>query len=352
MNFVCQTRQAPCRMGHGAGRRRYRAGGPSPGGANGLGRTIIDGAYSYFKDDVRARPRRGRPKGRITYVGTGGGVWDWDRGYCLMIGGPRESVERLYPISKTLRPRPRDIPRTPGPRENSRHGGRKAISIAAHGGTISSNDSERIERGYAIPTAEGFDILRGVAADDCPQNDRYQSQPLATLPKPVADAASVIGYMAVGSLTAMALAEESDAFRFQGRRAGLGRRRRWTVRGRHRGGRARGGVDLRAPIRGFAPARNTRLQRRCCRPCDPTFGGHDRARGSSRIKGNDRRACALLWWRARPAALCRRDARAPPTYFLGTCRLWTTARLPADFSAKCSVPCVLAIHRHPALGDP
>src|SRR6185503_10371875 len=79
------------------------------------GDTIIDGGNSYFKDDVR-RAAEIRKKGvHYVDVGTSGGVWGVERGYCLMIGGPREAFQRLEPIFKTLAPgRGDDIPRTPG----------------------------------------------------------------------------------------------------------------------------------------------------------------------------------------------------------------------------------------------
>src|SRR5690348_565952 len=78
------------------------------------GDIIIDGGNSYYKDDVR-RSQQLRSRG-IHYVdvGTSGGVWGLDRGYCMMIGGPREAFERLDPIFKTLAPGPGNIPRTPG----------------------------------------------------------------------------------------------------------------------------------------------------------------------------------------------------------------------------------------------
>ncbi len=78
------------------------------------GDTIIDGGNSYYKDDIR-RARTLKAKG-IHYVdvGTSGGVWGLERGYCMMIGGPKEAVNRLDPIFKTLAPGVGDIPRTPG----------------------------------------------------------------------------------------------------------------------------------------------------------------------------------------------------------------------------------------------
>src|ERR1700730_447741 len=78
------------------------------------GDVIIDGGNSYFKDDVR---RAAGCKGKgIHYVdvGTSGGVWGIDRGYCMMIGGPNEAVQQLDPIFKTLAPGLGDIFRTPG----------------------------------------------------------------------------------------------------------------------------------------------------------------------------------------------------------------------------------------------
>jgi len=77
------------------------------------GDTIIDGGNSFYKDDVR-RMKMLRPQ-QIHYVdvGTSGGVWGLERGYCLMIGGERDVVERLAPIFKTLAPGIGTIPRTP-----------------------------------------------------------------------------------------------------------------------------------------------------------------------------------------------------------------------------------------------
>jgi 6-phosphogluconate dehydrogenase len=77
------------------------------------GDTIIDGGNSFYKDDVR-RAKSLKPKG-IHYVdcGTSGGVWGLDRGYCLMIGGDKDAVDRLDPIFNSLAPGAGDIPATP-----------------------------------------------------------------------------------------------------------------------------------------------------------------------------------------------------------------------------------------------
>jgi 6-phosphogluconate dehydrogenase len=78
------------------------------------GDIIIDGGNSHYHDDI-ARAKRLKPKG-IHYVdmGTSGGVWGLERGYCLMIGGEVETVKHLDPVFKTLAPGAGDIPRTPG----------------------------------------------------------------------------------------------------------------------------------------------------------------------------------------------------------------------------------------------
>src|SRR5262249_45754286 len=78
------------------------------------GGALIDGGNSYYVDDIR--PAKGLAPKRIDYVdvGTSGGVWGLERGYCMMIGGPDQAVQRLNPIFKTLAPGVGDIPRTPG----------------------------------------------------------------------------------------------------------------------------------------------------------------------------------------------------------------------------------------------
>src|SRR5208282_500843 len=125
------------------------------------GDAIIDGGNSYYKDDVR-RSQKLAAKG-IHYldVGTSGGIWGIDRGYCLMIGGPLEAVRRLDPIFKTLAPGRGDIPRTPG---------REKVGGAAEEGYLHCGPSgaghfvkmihNGIEYGLMQAYAEGFDILR------------------------------------------------------------------------------------------------------------------------------------------------------------------------------------------------
>ena len=125
------------------------------------GDIVIDGGNSYYIDDIR-RARELSPKG-IHYVdcGTSGGVWGFERGYCLMIGGPGEVVKYLDPLFKTLSPGRGSIPRTPG-RENI---GGTAEEGYLHCGPSGTGHFVKmvhngIEYGLMAAYAEGFNILR------------------------------------------------------------------------------------------------------------------------------------------------------------------------------------------------
>src|SRR6202161_666610 len=78
------------------------------------GDTIIDGGNSYYIDDIRRAKELAEKGIHYVDVGTSGGVWGLERGYCMMIGGPKEAVERLDPLFKTLAPGMGDVMRTPG----------------------------------------------------------------------------------------------------------------------------------------------------------------------------------------------------------------------------------------------
>jgi 6-phosphogluconate dehydrogenase len=126
------------------------------------GDILIDGGNSYYIDDLR-RSREIAPKG-IHYVdvGTSGGVWGLERGYCMMIGGPESAVQRLDPIFEALAPGVGDIPRTPG-RE-------KAATSSSESGYLHCGPSgaghfvkmvhNGIEYGLMAAYAEGLGILR------------------------------------------------------------------------------------------------------------------------------------------------------------------------------------------------
>jgi 6-phosphogluconate dehydrogenase len=195
------------------------------------GDVIIDGGNSYFKDDVR---RAGQLKGKgIHYVdvGTSGGVWGLDRGYCMMIGGPKEAVQRLDPIFKTLAPGVGDIPRTPG-REKLDGPSQKSSAEQGyiHCGPSGSGHFVKmvhngIEYGIMQAYAEGFDIFKNATSKELPEEIRYD----LNLP----DIAEVWRRGSVVSswlldLTAMALIENPTLSEYEGyvQDSGEGR---WTI---------------------------------------------------------------------------------------------------------------------------
>ena len=190
------------------------------------GDILIDGGNSYFKDDVR-RSAQLKTKG-IHYVdvGTSGGVWGLERGYCMMIGGPKEMVQQLDPIFKTLAPGRGDISRTPG---------REKLPGTAEDGYIHSGPSgaghfvkmvhNGIEYGLMQAYAEGFDIFRNATSQEVPEEHRYDLN--------LADIAEVWRRGSVVSswlldLTAMALAENPTLSGYTGfvQDSGEGR---WTI---------------------------------------------------------------------------------------------------------------------------
>jgi 6-phosphogluconate dehydrogenase len=189
------------------------------------GDTIIDGGNSYFKDDVR-RAREVAARG-IHYVdaGTSGGVWGATRGYCLMVGGPREAVERIEPVLRTLAPGRGDIAATPG-----RDGKSTAEEGYLHCGPVGAGHFVKmihngIEYGLMQAYAEGFDILQNADSEALPAELRYD----LALPD-IAELwrrASVVSSWLL-DLTSIALAADAELSGFSGvvQDSGEGR---WTV---------------------------------------------------------------------------------------------------------------------------
>jgi 6-phosphogluconate dehydrogenase len=125
------------------------------------GDTIIDGGNSYYIDDIR-RAKHIAPKG-IHYVdvGTSGGVWGLERGYCMMIGGENEIVQHLDPIFRTLAPGIGDIPRTVGRPDNQGTAELGYLHCGANGaGHFVKMVHNGIEYGIMAAYAEGMNILK------------------------------------------------------------------------------------------------------------------------------------------------------------------------------------------------
>jgi 6-phosphogluconate dehydrogenase len=203
------------------------------------GDILIDGGNSYYVDDLR-RARELAPKG-IHYVdvGTSGGVWGLERGYCQMIGGETETVKRLDPLFAALAPGPGSVPRTPG---------RKSGSGTAENGYLHCGPSgaghfvkmvhNGIEYGLMAAYAEGLNILRGasvgkrrheVDAETTPlrEPEHYQYEFNLVDVAEVWRRGSVVGSWLL-DLTAGALSEDPKLEHFAGRVSDSGEGR-WTI---------------------------------------------------------------------------------------------------------------------------
>ena len=187
---------------------------------------IIDGGNSFYKDAVR-RAKTLADKG-IHYldVGTSGGVWGMERGYCLMIGGPKQAVQMLDPIFKTLAPGKGDIASTPG-RDN--HPG-TAEQGYLHCGPVGSGHFVKmihngIEYGMMKAYAEGFDIMRNATSTNLPEEHRYDLD--LTEIAEVWRRGSVIESWLL-DLTAISLVEDPDLSGYTGYVEDSGEGR-WTV---------------------------------------------------------------------------------------------------------------------------
>ncbi|HEX9879248.1 MAG TPA: decarboxylating 6-phosphogluconate dehydrogenase [Candidatus Binatia bacterium] len=187
---------------------------------------IIDGGNSYYKEDIR-RADRLRSKGiHFVDVGTSGGVWGLERGYCMMIGGSKGVVDRLDPLFKTLAPGRGDIPRTSG-----RQGpGAKAEEGYLHCGPAGAGHFVKmvhngIEYGLMQAYAEGFNILRNANSVELPEKQRYEFD-MAGIAELWRRGSVVSSWLL--DLTAAALVENPSLSEFSGfvQDSGEGR---WTV---------------------------------------------------------------------------------------------------------------------------
>jgi 6-phosphogluconate dehydrogenase len=204
------------------------------------GDILIDGGNSYYVDDIR-RAKELQPMG-IHYVdvGTSGGVWGLERGYCMMIGGEADIVEHLDPIFQTLAPGVGDIPRTP---EREKIGG-TAESGYLHCGPNGAGHFVKmvhngIEYGVMAAYAEGFGVLRdanmgkqehAVDAETTPLRDPEHYRYDFNL-RDVAEVwrrGSVIASWLL-DLTAAALVKDPGLSEFQGRVSDSGEGR-WTIK--------------------------------------------------------------------------------------------------------------------------
>ena len=190
------------------------------------GDCIIDGGNTFFKDDVRRAHALRRHGIGYLDVGTSGGVWGLERGYCMMIGGDKAQVDRLDPIFKTLAPGAGAISKTP----NRDRADPRVIEGYMHAGPAGAGHFVKmvhngIEYGLMQAYAEGFDIMRGRNSDKLPEDERFDIN--------VADVAEVWRRGSVVAswlldLTAIALAKSEKLDEFSGKVDDSGEGR-WTI---------------------------------------------------------------------------------------------------------------------------
>jgi len=204
------------------------------------GDILIDGGNSYYVDDIRRAKKLASKKIHYVDVGTSGGVWGLERGYCMMIGGPDQAVQRLDPIFKALAPGRGDIPRTAG---RERFGG-TAEEGYLHCGPSGAGHFVKmvhngIEYGIMAAYAEGLGVLQSanigkhtdeIDAETTPLRDPEHYQYDLNL-RDVAEVwrrGSVIASWLL-DLTAASLVKDPELAEFAGRVSDSGEGR-WTIK--------------------------------------------------------------------------------------------------------------------------
>ncbi|UZE26343.1 decarboxylating 6-phosphogluconate dehydrogenase [Pseudomonas sp. B21-056] len=190
------------------------------------GDVIIDGGNTYYKDDIRRAAALSEKGLNYMDVGTSGGVWGLERGYCMMIGGDADVVKRLDPLFDSLAPGMGDIPRTRDRKSDDDRAERGYIHAGPAGsGHFVKMIHNGIEYGMMQAFAEGFDILKTKSSESLPPEQRFDLN--------LADIAEVWRRGSVVSswlldLTADALASDPKLDGFSGEVADSGEGR-WTI---------------------------------------------------------------------------------------------------------------------------
>ena len=198
-------------------------------GLCGSGDVIIDGGNSFYKDDIR-RAKMVAEKGALYVdVGTSGGVWGLERGFCMMVGGDKAAVDHIDPILAALAPGLGTIPRTPNRMEQDGEDPR-AEQGYIHAGPAGAGHFVKmvhngIEYGLMQAYAEGFDILASKNSDKLPEDERFDLN-LTDIAE-VWRRGSVISSWLL-DLSATALASDQKLEKFTGKVADSGEGH-WTI---------------------------------------------------------------------------------------------------------------------------
>jgi 6-phosphogluconate dehydrogenase len=201
---------------------------------------LIDGGNSYYIDDIRRAKQLASKRIHYVDVGTSGGIWGLERGYCMMIGGEDQVVKRLDPIFASLAPGIGDIPRTPGREKTAATAEQGYLHCGPNGaGHFVKMVHNGIEYGIMAAYAEGLSVLRAANvgkttsvadAETTPLRDPEHYQYDLHLPD-IAEVwrrGSVIASWLL-DLTATALLKDPDLSQFAGRVSDSGEGR-WTIK--------------------------------------------------------------------------------------------------------------------------
>jgi 6-phosphogluconate dehydrogenase len=135
---------------------------------------VIDGGNTFWKDDIRRAKMLKERSINYVDVGTSGGVWGLERGYCMMIGGEKEIVDRLDPIFRALAPGLGNAPRTPGRDGRDQRPEHGYVHVGPNGaGHFVKMIHNGIEYGLMQAFAEGFDILKNADSQALPEEERF-----------------------------------------------------------------------------------------------------------------------------------------------------------------------------------
>jgi 6-phosphogluconate dehydrogenase len=203
------------------------------------GDVLVDGGNSRYHDDIRRARELGDRELHFLDVGTSGGVFGLERGYCLMIGGEAEIVRRLEPIFAALAPTIEAAPRTPGREGEPRGGERGFLHCGSHGaGHFVKMVHNGIEYGLMAAYAEGLNILRHADAGSHKRDEDAETTPLEhpELYRYQLDLPEIAELWRRGSviaswlldLTASALQGDPELASFEGRVSDSGEGR-WTI---------------------------------------------------------------------------------------------------------------------------
>jgi 6-phosphogluconate dehydrogenase len=190
------------------------------------GDIIIDGGNSFWKDDIR-RARELKMKGlHYVDVGTSGGVWGLERGFCMMIGGEKDTVAHLDPIFAALAPGEGDVGKTPTRQNRDPRVERGYIHAGPSGaGHFVKMIHNGIEYGLMQAYAEGFDILRNANSEALPAEERLTLD-LADIAEVWRRGSVITSWLL--DLTATALAEDASLATYSGHVEDSGEGR-WTL---------------------------------------------------------------------------------------------------------------------------